>query len=253
MEDELTYGEVKVIKGKHKGRIGYYDDDKGEKSAYVYWGDIVSTPDACDIIRKSYLSNDITTYDLVERIKFLKNEITYLRTEQQFEYSKIETYKEITELYGEYVVALNLLNKIYVDTFYLNGNGEKTIFISHSSANRQESLYIASDLKEADYNVWFDVWDLKLGHSIPREISDGLEKADVLLIILSKDYLESAFCNDEWEAFYMHTMSRKPIITIILDESEPPVILKSRKYYRLNNINEYDLMIRELKDSLNHM
>ena len=133
MSDELTYGEiVKVVKGKHKGRIGYYDDDEGEKDAYVYWGDVVSVLDAYDVIKKSYLSNDITTYDLVERINFLQNKISYLRMEQQFENSEIETYKEITELYGEYVLALNLLNKIYVDTFYLNGNGEKTIqFLFH--------------------------------------------------------------------------------------------------------------------------
>ena len=54
---------------------------------------------------------------------------------------------------------MNLLNKRYEETFYLQGKGEKNIFISHSSKDKQVALYIATDLKNANYNVWFDLWD----------------------------------------------------------------------------------------------
>lgn len=89
----------------------------------------------------------------------------------------------------------------------------------------------------------------KLGHSIPKGISDGLDSADTLLIILSKNYLNSAFCNDEWEAFYMKFRD-KPIMVIIVDESEPPTILCGKKYYRMKDITEYDTMFRELRRAL---
>lgn len=49
----------------------------------------------------------------------------------------------------------------------------------------------------------------------------------------------------------MKSISQKPIIVIILDDSEPPAILSSRKYYRLKDMSEYDFMMRELKDALN--
>ena len=32
-------------------------------------------------------------------------------------------------------------------------------------------------------------------------ITDGLDSADALVVILSKDYLKSAFCSDEWQSY----------------------------------------------------
>jgi hypothetical protein len=38
MIDEGDFGPVKVIAGRHKGKVGYYDDDDTERSAIVYFG-----------------------------------------------------------------------------------------------------------------------------------------------------------------------------------------------------------------------
>ncbi len=248
-DDSLYFGPVKVIKGEHKGRIGLYDDEDGNYG-YVYWGNMVGTIDACSTIKLSYLSNNITTYDLFNRVEKLGNQISQQRAKK----SLGETYfgdNTLVELYGEYIFALNLLNNIYISTNYLQGEGTKKVFISHSSANKDIALFIASDLKQAKYNVWFDKWDIKLGHSIPQSISDGLDSADALLILLSNDYLNSAFCRDEWQGFYMKfNTQNKPIITIVIDDSEPPTILSSRKYYRMNDWNDYNNMLDELKLSL---
>lgn len=67
MNEEIDYGPVIVTKGKYKGRIGCYDDDQ---YVYVYWGDMVSVLDSCVRIRKSSISGNITTYDLVNRTSF---------------------------------------------------------------------------------------------------------------------------------------------------------------------------------------
>ena len=108
---------------------------------------------------------------------------------------------ELVDLYGEYILVLQLLTNVYVETFYLQCEGVKRVFISHSSVDSQLALLIASDLKRAKFNVWFDKWDLRLGHSIPQAITEGLDSADALVIILSQDYLKSAFCKDEWQGF----------------------------------------------------
>ena len=158
---------------------------------------------------------------------------------------------ELVDLYGEYMLVSQLLTNVYVETFYLQSEGTKKVFISHSSADSQLALLVASDLKRAKINVWFDKWDLKLGHSIPQEITEGLDSVDALIIILSDNYLKSAFCKDEWQGFYMkYNTQNKPIIVIIADESEPPTLLSSRKYYRLIDYQGYDDMITELKQAI---
>ena len=102
MNEEIDYGPVIVTKGKYKGRIGCYDDDE-DHYVYVYWGDMVSVLDSCVRIRKSSISGNITTYDLVNRTSFLSQKIAQLRAGQQYDDAIIDTYQEITDLYGEYV------------------------------------------------------------------------------------------------------------------------------------------------------
>ena len=252
--DKLVYGPVKVINGKHKGRIGIYadhDDDFG----FVYWGNMINNLDSYDQIELSCLTNHITTFDLVTRSDILYGKL-FAELNASSTAEEHSSPGEWAGLYSEYILVLQLLNKVYLNTQYLQGEGNKKVFISHSSADKEISLSIASDLKLSNYNVWFDKWDLKLGHSIPQSITDGLDSADALLIILSKDYLESAYCKDEWQGYYMkyNTLNR-PIIVIIVDESDPPSLLAARKYYRLNIVDAYDEeaydeMMSELKNAL---
>ena len=54
--EKLYYGAVKILKGRYKGRIGYYDneDDDGER-AIVYLGEPFNSP--YFIIAHKYLKN----------------------------------------------------------------------------------------------------------------------------------------------------------------------------------------------------
>mgnify|MGYP003315624084 CR=1 FL=1 len=247
--DKLISGPVKVINGKHKGRIGIYADHQ-DNFGFVYWGNMINNLDLYDQIELSCLTNHITTYDLVKRSDILYGKL-FAELNASSTAEEHSSYGKWAGLYSEYILVLQLLNKVYLDTQYMQGDGNKKVFISHSSADKEISLSIASDLKLSNYNVWLDKWDLKLGHSIPQSITDGLDSADALLIILSKDYLESAYCKDEWQGYYMkyNTMNR-PIVVIIIDESDPPTLLAARKYYRLNSIEAYDEMISELRNAL---
>lgn len=251
--DELLYGPVKIIKGRHKGRIGIFDDVDG-KYAYVYFGDMTQSLDSWDKIPIRYLNNNITTYDLTTRIEYLRNQIFSARAKRSIGDKTALSSDTIISMYGEYTLALQLLTDVYIDTFYLQSEGNVTVFISHSSVDNELALMVASDLKRAKYNVWFDKWDLKLGHSIPQAITDGLDSADALVIILSAHYLKSAFCKDEWQGFYMKFNSQhRPIIVIIADESDPPTLLSSRKYFRMDDNNTYNDMITELKHILSEI
>lgn len=249
----VLFGPIIVKDGEHKGRIGYFDDidDLDDKYGIVLWGNCPVTFDSETSIPLAYLSNHITTYDLIIRERELDREIWDARICRLNGEGSPFLDNQLVELYGEYTFVTKLLNEIYASVSIMQGEGNKTVFISHASQDTKISSLIATDLKRSKYNVWFDKWDINLGHSIPQSITDGLDSADALVVILSKDYLKSAFCSDEWQSYYMKFNSqRKPILTIIIDESQPPTILASRKYFRMKSNDDYDDMLIDLKLAL---
>lgn len=73
----VEYGFVKVIGGRYKGRIGYYDDD--DEKAIVYWGSESFSSNTYSLVDYQFLDNNITTLDLVTRIQEILNEIMKLK------------------------------------------------------------------------------------------------------------------------------------------------------------------------------
>ena len=110
-----------------------------------------------------------------------------------------------------------------------------SVFISHSSSDLEFSRCLATDLKEIAYDVFLDDWSIELGENIVEKINTGLEASKVLIPVISKDFLSSVFCKDEWTSFYMRFAKSKQdaIMPVIIDDVDVPAILASRKYYKL--------------------
>lgn len=247
---ELSWGPVKVLQGRYKGRIGYLDDDDGTYG-YVYWGEMILSLDSNSRISLKYLSNDITTYDLARRADELKNKIALMRAGSHESRSK-ELYRNITDLYGEYTYIIGLLNRIYEATFYQNNGNNKRVFLSYSSFNKEMATWVATDLKMAGFQVWFDNWEIEGGHNIIDEIGKGIEKADALVMLVSKSYINSIMCKAEWNSYFMTKFKNQPnsIIPIILDDTIPPTILSSIRYLKISENFDYDSMMKDLKRAL---
>ena len=147
----LEYGAVIITKGKYKGRIGYYDDENDTgKKGIIYWGDMVLCLDGYDEIPLSYLSNDIPTFGLLNRIKQLQNQIGKMRASSR---STIN-YPLCTQLLSELLLAKNILNEKYINLMYLKPFHHISVFISHSSNDLEFSRCLATDLKEIGYDVF---------------------------------------------------------------------------------------------------
>ena len=54
MGPTLHFGAVRVLSGRHAGKIGYYDDDEGDH-AVVYFGEPISS--GYVLIRRDHLAN----------------------------------------------------------------------------------------------------------------------------------------------------------------------------------------------------
>lgn len=64
------------------------------------------------------------------------------------------------------------------------------------------ATWVATDLKRAGYQVWFDQWKIEGGYDIIDEIGNGIEMADALVMLVSKSYIDSAMCKTEWHSYW---------------------------------------------------
>lgn len=225
----LTYGPVIVTKGKHKGRIGYMDDEEGEYGV-VYWGDMLLSLDYYEMIKMDYLSNDISTNQLVKRNQELRREVSIMRARPNTNYFKA------TQLMTELLYVEQILSKRYYEAVFLKPEQEMEVFISYASEDVAFARTLATDLIEKGYKVFLADWSIEVGDNIWTEIEKGIENAKVLIPIISKEFLESVFCKNEWQAFYNGSKEKeRPIIPIIINESELPGMLSNFKYYRLDS------------------
>ena len=113
------------------------------------------------------------------------------------------------------------------------------------------SRAIATDLMDAGFSVFLDDWSINIGERIFEKISTGLCESKALIMIVSKDYLKSVCCTDEWGAFYGKALHDKScvIYPIIIDDSAPPALISQIKYLRFNG-DEYASALSTLLRSL---
>lgn len=70
-------------------------------------------------------------------------------------------------------------------------------FITHSHHDNAFVARLADDLRKAGLDGFLDIYSLKAGDLISREISRGLEACDIYLPVLSDAALKSPWCEEE--------------------------------------------------------
>lgn len=245
MEKDASYGPVWIIKGPHKGKIVYYDDDIDDK-LIVYPNMPMDCLSYYYEVRESDATSIIPTKRLAERLieidkEFYKNcDGTHLLP------------KEEIMLLHERIFCSDVLTARHLRSMQKFQDQDKVeVFISHSSVDLAFSRAIATDLMDAGFSVFLDDWSIDIGERIFEKISTGLHESKALIMVISKDYLESVCCTDEWGAFYgkaLHDPSCV-IYPIIIDESAPPALLSQIKYLRFTG-DEYSSALSKLLKSL---
>jgi hypothetical protein len=106
------------------------------------------------------------------------------------------------------------------------------LFLSYSSRDRTLAAKIAQDLRTAGIDVWFDEWQLKVGDSIAQKIDEGLNSADFVAVLLSRQSVESVWSQLEWRS-KLHDEARSrsnSILPLKADDCELPPLLRDKKY-----------------------
>lgn len=238
----ICYGPVIVTAGKHKGRIGYYDDNDGKK-AIVYWGGFPFSSNY-DFINFKFLSDDINTNDLVSRLNSISDKLYGVNYGRQPCDTRIQI-----ELLAEYIFVNGLLEERYNHARAPHNDG-KTVFLSHSSKDKPFVRTLATDLSSAGFCPWLDEWQIKVGENIPRKISAALQQCDYFIIVLSKNSTASKWVEEEFFAAYNGIFNNpsKVILPALLEPCEIPYILSPYKYADFSD--SYDRGLADLLDAL---
>jgi len=238
--EDLEYGSVIVTKGRHKGRIGYYDDDEG--GCIVFFGDI-HLVNYYHKIKPSALSNTISTRKLLERLTELRKLLSGVK-EHSYHY----------QLLLELEYCNHMLNERYINAVYTRPSSPSKIFISHAHASEdiEFARVLATDLKSAGYELFLDEWSIELGENIYHRIGEAIDTSSALIPIVSHSFNKSVACQDEWTSYYNKFSRSRPdsIYPVIIDDSEPPALLSARRYERISNTMGYDHYLSSLLKAL---
>ena len=86
------------------------------------------------------------------------------------------------------------------------------LFVSYASEDSAFAEELASALKAEGAEVWFAPWSIRIGDSFPRQIDNGLARADYAVVILSKQYFQKNWTRKELDALLVKESFGKKVI-----------------------------------------
>lgn len=83
---------------------------------------------------------------------------------------------------------------------------------------------------------WVDKADLRRFHKIPEQLSKAIDNSQAAILMFSPNYLESKWCNHEWQAAIERNITEESLrlYIIMIHKCKLPALLKP--YYRTNLI-----------------
>ncbi len=110
------------------------------------------------------------------------------------------------------------------------------VFISYSRSDEEFSRRLARSLSESGMDVWIDIEDIPAGMKWSKAIQEGLDSAEVMVVLISPDSMASSNVEDEWQYFLDHG---KPVIPVLLQPAKIHFQLNRVQYIDFLNQNYY--------------
>lgn len=243
-ESNVTYGPVFIAKGKHKGRVGEFDDDtyhKGKFTAIVKFASPLLTP-YYHLIPIGYLQ-PVNTQQLLIRYQELSDVLSPYRQDEDDPLKRVAALEEFA-----YVSSV-LSDRMFAAQFEHSPRGAK-VFISHSTHDKTFVRGLAVDLAAMGHQPWVDEWEILAGESIPERIGSGIEDADFLVVVLSQAAVASKWVEQEWQAKYWEEAKQRHIqvIPVLISDCTIPTLLRAKKYvdFREDYTEALELLVKSI-------
>ena len=106
------------------------------------------------------------------------------------------------------------------------------LFICHASEDKAFVDELASAIDRNGFDVWYDKREIKVGESIVERISDGLDSATHLLVVLSKSAISKPWVKRELSSSLMKQLGSNSIrvIPLLREDCALPALLSDIKY-----------------------
>lgn len=114
------------------------------------------------------------------------------------------------------------------------------IFLSYCREDENFARQFAYNLRRLGASIWIDVEAIRAGSKWSREVQQGLDMCDVMLVIVSPESMDSDNVEDEWQ-YYRE--KEKPIIPILYKPAE-------NIHYQLKRFQYVDFSTGDYKNAL---
>lgn len=117
------------------------------------------------------------------------------------------------------------------------------VFLSHASEDKKHFVDgFALKLTQNGVDVWLDKWEMLPGDRLVEKIfEEGLEEAEAVIIILSKNSVSKPWVREELNSTIVNRIEKDTkLIPIVIDECEVPAPLKTTLWERINDFSNYE-------------
>ncbi|MFX0140071.1 MAG: TIR domain-containing protein [Candidatus Hodarchaeota archaeon] len=136
----------------------------------------------------------------------------------------------------------------------MNEKIQSKIFLSHSNKDKKFVKELVNRLTNDGFSVWYDDWEIKIGDSIINKINEGISTSDFLIIVLSKNSVNSKWVKEELNAATIKNIESKGIfiLPILISECKIPPLLTDKKYadFSLDPDDAYEKLVTSIKHNL---
>ena len=137
----------------------------------------------------------------------------------------------------------------------LNVKRAPRVFLSHSSKDKKIVDIIFNEFQKSEISAWYDKYQIEPGDSITDRINEGLDKSDIGIICISKNFLNSTsgWTKNELNYFVqrrMHNPNKTLILNFDVPHNELPPLVQDFKYIDYKENNSVDVLIDALRKRL---
>jgi hypothetical protein len=103
-----------------------------------------------------------------------------------------------------------------------------SVFLSHSSRDKDFCQRLALDLSNYEIKVWYDEWEIKVGDSLRTKISTGIEEHEYLAVVLSHASVESDWVQIELNAALAKELRERRVVVLplLIQDCKLPTFLE---------------------------